>query len=129
MISSVTSSFLPYTGTQCLAAVMSGCTTSIITNPLDLVRARVQVGKLRMRWIKQVYHVGPRTLKPFLIGTIIGFLNAISNVARTIIAVKLLIGLTCIQQNLNHSRVSNSLISKVCVYMNLLNIKDYNIFL
>jgi len=42
-ISSVTSSFLPYTGTQCLAAVMSGCTTSIITNPLDLVRARVQV--------------------------------------------------------------------------------------
>lgn len=28
---------------QCVAAVMAGCTTSLITNPLDLVRARVQV--------------------------------------------------------------------------------------
>lgn len=33
----------PHTMLQCVAAVMSGCTTSFITNPLDLVRARVQV--------------------------------------------------------------------------------------
>jgi len=33
----------PHTLVQCCAAVLSGCTTSIITNPLDLVRTRVQV--------------------------------------------------------------------------------------
>jgi len=33
----------PATLVQCVAAVASGCTTSFITNPLDLVRARVQV--------------------------------------------------------------------------------------
>ena len=37
------SSVLPHTALQCVAAVLSGCTTSILTNPLDLVRARVQV--------------------------------------------------------------------------------------
>ena len=31
---------------QCVAAVMAGCTTSLITNPLDLVRTRVQVTHL-----------------------------------------------------------------------------------
>jgi len=35
--------FLPHTANQCMAAMLSGCTTSIITNPLDLVRTRVQV--------------------------------------------------------------------------------------
>ena len=33
----------PATLVQCVAAVMAGCTTSLLTNPLDLVRARVQV--------------------------------------------------------------------------------------
>lgn len=42
-IRSVVPDILPHTGIQCLAAVMSGCTTSILTNPLDLIRARVQV--------------------------------------------------------------------------------------
>jgi hypothetical protein len=37
-------SVVPNTALQCLAAVLSGCTTSVLTNPLDLVRARVQVG-------------------------------------------------------------------------------------
>jgi len=32
-----------HTGVQCVAAMLSGCTTSILTNPLDLVRTRVQV--------------------------------------------------------------------------------------
>merc|ERR1719481_2352023 len=36
-------SSVPHTGVQCLAAVLSGVTTSVLTNPLDLVRARVQV--------------------------------------------------------------------------------------
>lgn len=35
--------WVPHTLVQCAAAVTSGCTTSFITNPLDLVRARVQV--------------------------------------------------------------------------------------
>lgn len=34
---------VPHTAVQCVAAVLSGCTTSLLTNPLDLVRARVQV--------------------------------------------------------------------------------------
>jgi len=33
----------PHTAVQCTAAVMSGCTTSLLTNPLDLIRTRVQV--------------------------------------------------------------------------------------
>ena len=33
----------PATLVQCVAAVMAGCTTSLLTNPLDLVRTRVQV--------------------------------------------------------------------------------------
>ena len=32
-----------YCTAQCVAAVTAGCTTSVLTNPLDLVRARVQV--------------------------------------------------------------------------------------
>lgn len=36
-------SVFPHTLIQCLAAVSSGCTTSLLTNPLDLIRARVQV--------------------------------------------------------------------------------------
>jgi len=39
-------SWSPATLVQCVAAVMAGCTTSLITNPLDLVRARVQVHRL-----------------------------------------------------------------------------------
>ena len=34
---------LPHTAVQCGAAVLAGCTTSLITNPLDLIRTRVQV--------------------------------------------------------------------------------------
>merc|ERR1719309_189636 len=33
----------PHTAVQCTAAVLAGCTTSLITNPLDLIRTRVQV--------------------------------------------------------------------------------------
>ena len=39
-------SWAPATLVQCVAAVMSGCTTSLLTNPLDLVRTRVQVTSL-----------------------------------------------------------------------------------
>jgi solute carrier family 25 protein 44 len=34
---------VPHTVVQCGAAVLSGCTTSLLTNPLDLIRTRVQV--------------------------------------------------------------------------------------
>jgi len=34
---------VPHTAVQCVAAVLAGCTTSLLTNPLDLVRTRVQV--------------------------------------------------------------------------------------
>jgi len=34
---------VPHTAVQCSAAVLSGCTTAVITNPLDLIRTRVQV--------------------------------------------------------------------------------------
>jgi len=40
---------VPHTVVQCLAAVSSGCTTSLLTNPLDLVRARVQVQRRTVR--------------------------------------------------------------------------------
>jgi len=39
-------SWSPATLVQCVAAVMAGCTTRLIPNPLDLVRARVQVHRL-----------------------------------------------------------------------------------
>lgn len=34
---------VPYTVTQCGAALSAGCASCILTNPLDLVRTRVQV--------------------------------------------------------------------------------------
>jgi solute carrier family 25 protein 44 len=40
---SMSPSWTPHTLVQCCAAVLSGCTTSLLTNPLDLVRTRVQV--------------------------------------------------------------------------------------
>jgi len=58
-----TPDLLPFTGVQCLAAVMSGCSTSLITNPLDLVRARVQVQRrtipdtIRHLWASERYNV------------------------------------------------------------------------
>lgn len=40
---SVVPAYTPHTAVQCCAAVLSGCTTSLLTNPLDLIRTRVQV--------------------------------------------------------------------------------------
>jgi len=54
---------LPHTGTQCLAAVASGCTTSILTNPMDLVRTRVQVQRrsipdtIRYLWAQERFRI------------------------------------------------------------------------
>ena len=36
-------SFVPYTAVQCAAAMSAGCASCMLTNPLDLVRTRVQV--------------------------------------------------------------------------------------
>jgi solute carrier family 25 protein 44 len=48
---------IPQTLVQCAAAMSSGCATSVITNPLDLVRTRVQVHRRpipeTMRWLWQ----------------------------------------------------------------------------
>lgn len=50
---------VPHTLVQCGAAVLSGCTTSLLTNPLDLVRARVQVQRrtipdtVRILWAQE----------------------------------------------------------------------------
>ena len=54
---------VPHTVVQCAAAVMSGVTTSILTNPLDLVRARVQVQRrtipdtIRVLWEQEGVHI------------------------------------------------------------------------
>jgi len=54
---------IPFTGIQCMAAIMSGCSTSVITNPLDLVRARVQVQRrtipdtIRHLWLTERFNV------------------------------------------------------------------------
>ena len=39
----VTPAFVPLTALQCAAAMSSGCASCLLTNPLDLVRTRVQV--------------------------------------------------------------------------------------
>ena len=58
MVGSVAHSILPYTGVQCVAAVMSGCTTSVLLNPMDLVRTRVQVQRKTIPdTIRQIYRV------------------------------------------------------------------------
>ena len=47
---------VPYTVTQCGAALSAGCASCILTNPLDLVRTRVQVQRkpipetMRLLW-------------------------------------------------------------------------------
>lgn len=54
---------VPHTVVQSAAAVMSGVTTSILTNPLDLVRARVQVQRrtipdtIRVLWEQEGVHI------------------------------------------------------------------------
>lgn len=54
---------VPHTAVQCAAAVLSGVTTSILTNPLDLVRARVQVQRrtipdtIRVLWEQEGVHI------------------------------------------------------------------------
>jgi len=53
----------PHTAVQCCAAVLSGCTTSLITNPLDLVRTRVQVQRrtipdtIRVLWKTERWNI------------------------------------------------------------------------
>merc|ERR1719154_219372 len=54
---------LPHTGTQCIAAVAAGCTTSVLTNPMDLVRTRVQVQRrsipdtIRYLWAQERFRI------------------------------------------------------------------------
>ncbi len=49
-------SFVPLTAMQCAAAMSAGCASCILTNPLDLVRTRVQVQRkpipetIRLLW-------------------------------------------------------------------------------
>lgn len=56
-------SFVPLSALQCLAAMSSGCASSAITNPLDLVRARVQVQRrsipetIRYLWRTERYGI------------------------------------------------------------------------
>lgn len=63
VFSALLPSFLPHTAVQCSAAIASGCTTSIITNPLDLVRARVQVQRrtvpqtVKYLWEAERWHI------------------------------------------------------------------------
>merc|ERR1719369_518860 len=53
----------PHTAVQCTAAVLSGCTTSLITNPLDLIRTRVQVQRktipdtIRVLWEAERFNI------------------------------------------------------------------------
>lgn len=52
----VTPSWAPLIMVQCLAGPLSGLTTCIITNPADIVRARIQVQRLNS-WTCAVGHV------------------------------------------------------------------------
>jgi len=55
--------YTPHTAVQCCAAVLSGCTTSLLTNPLDLVRTRVQVQRrtipetVRLLWQTERFNI------------------------------------------------------------------------
>ena len=46
LLDGVAPDWLPRLAVQCLAAPMGGVTTAVITNPLDIVRARIQVSLL-----------------------------------------------------------------------------------
>lgn len=54
---------VPHTVLQCGAAVLAGCTTSLLTNPLDLIRARVQVQRrtipdtVRILWQQERFNI------------------------------------------------------------------------
>lgn len=62
-LASLAGPVVPHTGVQCMAAVLSGCTTSLLTNPLDLVRARVQVQRktipetIKILWESERFNV------------------------------------------------------------------------
>lgn len=55
--------YTPHTAVQCCAAVLSGCTTSLLTNPLDLIRTRVQVQRrtipdtIRVLWETERFNI------------------------------------------------------------------------
>ena len=53
---------MPRTLTQCVSAMTAGCATAVITNPLDLVRTRVQVQRKpipeTIRWLWETEGVG-----------------------------------------------------------------------
>ena len=48
LLDGIAPDWLPRLAVQCLAAPMGGVTTAVITNPLDIVRARIQVSLLSM---------------------------------------------------------------------------------
>ena len=58
-----TNELVPHTIVQCIAAMSSGCATCVITNPLDLTRARVQVQRksipetLRVLWLEEGFRM------------------------------------------------------------------------
>ena len=60
----VSPSWAPATVVQCVAAVLAGCTTSLITNPLDLVRTRVQVTTSSPFLFTSFLLSGPQTEHP-----------------------------------------------------------------
>jgi len=61
--SSTAPDWAPHTAVQCTAAVLAGCTTSLITNPLDLIRTRVQVQRktipdtIRVLWEAERFNI------------------------------------------------------------------------
>ena len=66
----VSPSWAPATVVQCVAAVLAGCTTSLITNPLDLVRTRVQVTTSSPFLFTSFLLSGPQTEHPDTIRTL-----------------------------------------------------------
>ena len=74
---SVIPTFVPHTGLQCAAAMSAGCASCILTNPLDLVRTRVQVQRrpipetMRLLWQSERFNIFKKGLTARMTSSVI----------------------------------------------------------
>ena len=73
----VTPAFVPFTALQCAAAMSSGCASCLLTNPLDLVRTRVQVQRrsipetIRLLWASERFRIFTKGLTARMTSSVI----------------------------------------------------------